>query len=205
MASIFIDPAIDTAPPITSPEKDAARTAGILLLVASCIDLITWAVQARWGWTPTALGVGDTALQTVLGIGLFCFGRRWALPTIVFLLTLVVFSVARSVLVSDVPPVYVGVVMLGPVVFGGLRLAPMLLLLTRRPTRLRSVAAISMFVLQQLVAIGLSALAIWATTGFDHPPVATLASTQTRSGDTVTLSLEGLRQSPRLGRRQLLS
>jgi hypothetical protein len=166
-------PAVAARHTTGAPRRDPVRTSGILLVIGCCLELVIWEVQRRWGWTPTPIAITETALQAVLGAGLIHSGRRWALPTLVFIAAAALITCVRSALTSA--PLFDGPGMAGlvivvsvPLVMGLLRIAPFLLLLIGQPATFRYRTAIVLFVFQQLIELGVAGLTIYTVELMRH-------------------------------------
>lgn len=148
----------------TPAPRNPAHTAGVLLITASSLDLITWTIESVWNLSATIPMVIETALQAALGVGLLRSSRRWELPALVFIAGAAVIPCIRTVLFTPAPPAIVAVITMISLSLGMglLRVLPLVILLTGKVTRLRFVTAISVFVFQQLTVLASTGLRIYS-------------------------------------------
>jgi hypothetical protein len=154
-------------PVVSAPSQSrrSLRTAAILLLIASAVDAITFGVQAHWGWRPTTLAIAETGLQALLGHALLRFNRSAVIPTVAFLLAVVLLTIGRTALNVDLPLDPAAFVTVYSVVLlvGCIRVIPPLMLLYGRQNTVRYAVALAIFVLRELIDIATNVLAVYAS------------------------------------------
>ena len=144
-------------------QSDATRTAGVLFLIGSAVTAAAWLVQTRWGWTPEALGIAQEIAQAALGVALLRFGRKAALPALVFVAAVAIYPVVRAAFVLNRAGITAWITVTLVAVIGGLlRFLPPALLLIGNANHRRRSAAIAIFAIQQLFELAVKFMSVYA-------------------------------------------